>query len=68
MSIFPYLDVLSSLQYVRLWIIGGAINARVEELIEPTKLINKSSFGMAAASATENKNYTIRNTYIHSKI
>ena len=51
-SIFPYFEDLSSLQYVRLCIIGGAIRANVEELIEPTKLMNKSSLGMAAASAT----------------
>ena len=33
--------------------IGGAISAKVEELIDPTKLINRSSFGIAAASATK---------------
>ena len=51
-SIIPYFEDLNSLQYVRVCIIGGAIRANVDELIEPTKLMNKSSLGMAAASAT----------------
>ena len=33
--------------------IGGAISAKVEELIDPTRLMNRSSFGIAAASATK---------------
>ena len=52
-SIDPYFEDFSSLQYVRVCIIGGAIKAKVEELIDPTKLMNKSSFGIAAAIATE---------------
>ena len=54
-SIFPSVELLRSVQYVRLCMIGGAIKAKVEELIEPTKLINKSSFGIAAAIATKRK-------------
>ena len=38
--------------------IGGAISAKVEELIDPTRLMNRSSFGIAAASAT--KTYEIK--------
>ena len=52
---FPDGFVVNSPQYVRVCITGGAINANVEELIEPTKLMNKSSFGIAAASANVSK-------------
>lgn len=34
---------------------GGAIKARVEELTAPTKDMNRSSFGMAAARPTAHK-------------
>ena len=60
---WPNDEHFSSLQYVRLCIIGGAIKANVEELIEPTKLIKRSSFGIAAAIATKkekmNSNYAL---------
>ena len=55
MSTFPIEVLLKSSQYVRVWIIGGAINANVDELIEPTKLMNKSSLGIIDASVTKNK-------------
>ena len=42
-----------SCQLVTESIIGGAINARVEELTAPTSEINKSNLGMAAARPTE---------------
>ena len=54
---FPDGFVVNSSQYVRVCMMGGAINANVEELIEPTKLMNKSSLGIAAASATEIEKY-----------
>ena len=53
MSTFPIEVLLKSSQNVRVWIIGGAINANVDELIEPTKLMNKSSFGIIDASVTK---------------
>ena len=40
--------------------IGGAISAKVEELIDPTRLMNRSSFGIAAASATKKDEKNIR--------
>ena len=34
-------------------IIGGAIKAKVDELIAPTREIKRSNFGIAAAKETE---------------
>ena len=42
-----------SSQFVIESMIGGAINANVDELTAPTNEINKSNLGMAAARATE---------------
>ena len=47
-----HLNLPQSGQNVTVSIIGGAIKAKVEELTAPTKDINKSICGMAAASAT----------------
>ena len=43
--------------------IGGAISAKVEELIDPTRLMNRSSFGIAAASATKTYDKNIRTLF-----
>ena len=42
-------------QNVTVSMMGGAIKANVEELTAPTNEINRSIFGMAAASATVNR-------------
>ena len=44
--------------------IGGAISAKVEELIDPTRLMNRSSFGIAAASATKKDEKNIRTFFL----
>ena len=44
--------------------IGGAISAKVEELIDPTRLMNRSSFGIAAASATKKDEKNIRTLFL----
>ena len=42
-----------SCQFVIVSIIGGAIKAKVDELIAPTREIKRSNFGIAAARETE---------------
>ena len=44
--------------------IGGAISAKVEELIDPTRLMNRSSFGIAAASATKKDEKNIKSLFL----
>ena len=37
--------------------IGGAIKAKVDELIAPTREMKRSNFGIAAARVTEKEEY-----------
>lgn len=45
---------MPALDAVMVSMMGGAIRARVDELIAPTSEMNRSSFGMMAAMVTRN--------------
>ena len=54
LAIFSFPDVpLNWSQKIIVWTIGGAINAKVDELTAPIRLINRSIFGTTAAKPTE---------------
>ena len=44
-------------QLVTVSMIGGAIKAKVDELIAPTREMKRSNFGIAAARVTEKEEY-----------
>ena len=48
-----------SCQLVTVSIIGGAISAKVDELIAPTREMKRSNLGIAAAKATEKNKFHI---------
>lgn len=54
------LHLVASDQLVTESMIGGAIKASVDELTAPTREMNRSNFGMAAASETRGSNLYIR--------
>ena len=56
-----HLNFPQSGQFVTVSIMGGAIRAKVEELTAPTREISRSIFGIAAARATEEEIFLVKN-------
>ena len=56
-----HLNFPQSGQFVTVSIMGGAIRAKVEELTAPTSEISRSIFGIAAARATVENKFLVKN-------